>query len=73
MTMWTGNSVKINTVEFAKKAHAHFVANLDAHTFTVDDISCGEPFAVRWVFSGAETWSVLVFEVGSTPVLVEEF
>lgn len=71
--MWTGRSVKVSVVEFAKKAHAHFVEFPESHTFTVDEIRCGELFAVRWAFDGVQTWSVLVFEVGSTPVLVEEF
>lgn len=72
--MWTGPSVKLATVEFAKKAHAYFVEHPKSHTFTVGgDIACGELFAVRWATDGVQTWSVLVFEVGSTPVLVEEF
>ncbi len=76
MTMWTGPSVKLATVEFAKRAHAYFVEHPDARTFTVDEVACGELFAVRWAFDKADpkqTWSVLVFEIGSTPVLVEEF
>lgn len=73
MTMWTGPSVKLAVVEFAKTAHAYFVEHPESRTFTVDDVACGELFAVRWAFDGDKTYSVLVFEVGSTPVLVEEF
>ena len=76
MTMWNGPSVKLAAVEFAKKAHAYFVEHPEAHTFTRGEIQCGALFAVRWAYDRkdpAQTWSVLVFEVGSTPVLVEEF
>lgn len=75
MTLWSGPSVKLATVEFAQKAHAYFVEHPEAHTFTVDEIRCGELFAVRWARCKVTdtTLSVLVFEIGSTPVLVEEF
>jgi hypothetical protein len=76
MTYWTGPSVKVATVDFASKAHAYFVEHPDAHTFTVGELAFGELFAVRWAFDRkdpTQTWSVLVFEIGSTPVLVEEF
>lgn len=77
MTFWTGPSVKVATVEFAKQAHAYFVEHASSHTFTVGgDLTCGELIAVRWAFdksNPSKTWSVLVFEVGSTPVLVEDF
>lgn len=74
MTMWTGPSVKVTIVDFAKKAHAYFVEHPKSHTFTVGgDITPGELFAVRWAFDGDKVYSVLVFEIGSTPVLVEEF
>lgn len=76
MSLYLGPSIKIATVDFAKKAHAYFVEHHEAHTFTEGDISCGALFAVRWAHDRKDprkTWSVLVFEVGSTPVLVEEF
>lgn len=75
MTWHAGPSVSMRTIEFAQKAHAHFVAHPDVHSFTVDDLSSGELIALRWAFdkSKPETvWSVLVFEIGSTPVLVED-
>lgn len=73
---WTGNNVKVAIVDFAKRAYAYFVEHPDAYTFTIDEVACGELFAVRWAFDKSDptkTWSVLVFEIGSTPVLVEEF
>ena len=74
--MWSGNSVKVMVVDFARKAYTHFVANPGDHTYTTGEIECGEMFAIRWAYDKtdpAKVWSVLVFEIGGTPVLVEEF
>lgn len=73
MSFYLGPSIKIATVDFAKKAHAYFTANPTSHTFTEGDVSIGVLFAVRWAFDKDHVHSVLVFEVGSTLVLVEEF
>ena len=34
--------------DFAKAAHAHFLANPNHHTFTKDELQEGELLAIRW-------------------------
>lgn len=76
MSLYLGPGIRVATVDFAKKAHAYFCEHHESHTFTEGDIEVGALFAVRWAYDKqdpSKIWSVLVFEVGSRPVLVEEF
>ena len=72
--MWNGASVRADMVAFAVDAAKFFRDNPKCHTFTRSDIKMCEPIALRWSYDrdGTAVWSVVVFEVGSTPILVEE-
>lgn len=73
--MYTGRSVSAPVVDFARKAHAYFVEHPESHSFTEGDLILGELIALRWAFDRtqpATVWSVVVFQIGSIPVLVED-